>query len=222
MKQLLIFFLFFSFSLHAQQFSNVDSKVRKYPKYNSPEKLAAKINIDFNDETEKVRAIYIWLTSNIRYNLSEYYNPTNKRVSFQYSSEEERLFKVQEIKNKINLSHYPEESKWRVLFNYSTIIDFFNQPVYKTKFLASKTELLSPTTGKIKAENQNFVILKIKDLPDNKTILYTYGNNTTGNQPEITKKGNIKTLRIKKPRSNQFLNIFIDLQLALEFKVLVK
>lgn len=319
MKQFLFFCFFITLNLPAQNFSNIDSRVKKYPKYNSPEKLANKIAKDFKKDSEKVRAIYIWLTSNVRYDLNEYYNPSNKKVSFRYSSEKERLFKIQQIKNEItrttfktkksvcegyaqsfkslcnllgieanvisgyarssgseigrvpgfsdhawnvvklqnqwqiidatwgaghvsngtwkksysdyfynidknkaNLSHYPEEEKWRVLFNDSSIVDFFNQPVYKTKFLASKIELISPTTGMINAINDNFIILKLKDLPNNKTVLYTYGSNTMGKEPKMSTEKDIKTLRIKKPSSNQILNVFIDLQLALEFKVVVK
>ena len=99
MKQLLLF-LFLASSVTAQDFSLIDQKVRSYPRYTSPEQLASRISLDFVDGTSKVRAIFIWLTQNIRYNLEEYYQP-KRVIQFQYTTEEERLEKLQAIKDKI-------------------------------------------------------------------------------------------------------------------------
>ena len=101
MKQLLVLFLLFSFSISAQDYSFVDSKVKRYPKYRSAKKLATKIASDFNNDGDKIRAAFIWLTHNIKYDLKEYFNPTSKRVRFKYKDEADKQFKLQQIKDQV-------------------------------------------------------------------------------------------------------------------------
>ncbi|MBL4569467.1 MAG: transglutaminase [Flavobacteriaceae bacterium] len=101
MKQLWLFFFFFIISIHAQQFTAVDAIVRDYPKFNNVINLANQITTDFETDTEKVRAVFIWLTANIRYDLEEYYNPKTKRIRFSYTTEKERIEKLVGIKNQI-------------------------------------------------------------------------------------------------------------------------
>lgn len=100
MKRLFIFFFFVHTTIFAQDFSAVDHVVDAYPRYTKPESLANKIKSDFRTDLNKARAIFKWLANNIRYNLEELYNP---RISYRYSysSEEERLQKIQAIKDKI-------------------------------------------------------------------------------------------------------------------------
>lgn len=100
MKQLLFLLLFTSYACYGQQFTTVDKIVNSYPRYTNPEQLATKILQDFNDDASKARAAFKWLTNNIRYNVDEYYQP-KKVITFQYSNEEERLRKLQDIKDKI-------------------------------------------------------------------------------------------------------------------------
>ena len=101
MKQLFIFFFFIYYSVSAQNYVNVDAKVRSYSKYSSAKKLATKIASDFNSDADKVRATFIWLTHNIRYDLKEYYNPTTKQVRFKYKNETEKRQKLQQIKDQV-------------------------------------------------------------------------------------------------------------------------
>lgn len=100
MKQFLFLFLFATCVCSAQDFNKVDALVKAYPRYTSPEKLANKIAQDFNDDASKVRAAFKWLTNNIRYNLEESYQP-KRIIQFRYSTEEERLQKIQAVKDKI-------------------------------------------------------------------------------------------------------------------------
>lgn len=102
MKQLYFFFLLLSFaSVTAQNFTLVDSKVKTYPKKITAEKLAHKIAIDFNSDQDKVRAIFSWLSFNIRYDLNEFYNPKQKRIRFSYKNEADKQAKISAIKNNI-------------------------------------------------------------------------------------------------------------------------
>lgn len=84
-------------SLVAQNFELVDSKVSLYPKhYASAEDLAAQIERDFSSETDKVRAIYKWLTLNINYDIETYYKGQS-RVNFSYSDKEDLRRKLTAI-----------------------------------------------------------------------------------------------------------------------------
>lgn len=99
MKKLVILFLLISFPAFSQQFEKVDSLVLKYPPFSKVEDLANKIDIDFNTDLEKARAAFFWLTKNIRYNLREFYNPTQRSYRFSYASEEEKIQKLQKVRD---------------------------------------------------------------------------------------------------------------------------
>jgi len=101
MKQLFVLFLFIGFTIQAQDYSILDAKVKRYPKYTSAQRLANKITSDFNNDGDKIRAVFTWLTHNIRYDLKEYFNPTSKRISFTYSDEADKQLKLQQIKDQV-------------------------------------------------------------------------------------------------------------------------
>ena len=88
-------------SLSAQNFDVVDTKVRQYPiRYNSPEQLATRITKDFTDDIDRIRALYIWLTHNIQYDLQSYYNGQTS-VGFSYSSQDDLDRKLRAINEHI-------------------------------------------------------------------------------------------------------------------------
>ena len=99
MKQLVILFLFFSLSAFSQNFEKVDSIVSKYARFSIVEDLTNQIEKDFSSDANKSRAAFFWLTKNIRYNLREFYNPSKRNYSFRYSSEEEKIEKLQAFKD---------------------------------------------------------------------------------------------------------------------------
>ena len=100
-KPLLFFFLLSSFAALSQNFENVDAKVLEYPRFSRVEDLANQIEKDFTKDIDKSRAGFFWLTQNIRYNLRELYNPKKRSYRFRYSSEEEKVQKLQAIKDKL-------------------------------------------------------------------------------------------------------------------------
>ena len=101
MKQLLLFFLLISIASNSQDFKKVDSLVLEYPRFSKAEDLATKISKDFTSDEDKARAAFYWLAKNIRYNLKELYNPKQRSYNFSYSSEKERIQKIQALKDKI-------------------------------------------------------------------------------------------------------------------------
>jgi transglutaminase/protease-like cytokinesis protein 3 len=101
MKQLFVLFFFLGFTIQAQDYATVDAKVKRYPAYKTAQGLANKITSDFNNDGDKIRAVFTWLTHNIRYDLKEYFNPTSKSNSFTYSNEADKQLKLQQIKDQV-------------------------------------------------------------------------------------------------------------------------
>lgn len=100
MKQLL-FLLFISTSIFAQDFSFIKAKTDNYSGLLTAKKLASNINRDFSTNEDKVKAIFCWMTKNIRYDLEEFYNPNRKTsYGFRYRTQEELEQKLQAIKDK--------------------------------------------------------------------------------------------------------------------------
>ena len=75
--------------VNAQTFKKVDSIALSYAyDIKTPNALADRISNDFNTDVNKVRALYIYLTHSITYNLNEYnYGATD--YSFRYKSKKE-------------------------------------------------------------------------------------------------------------------------------------
>ena len=100
MKKILFFFLLIQFSTQSQDFTTVDIVVENYPRFSKVEELASRISKDFISDEYKVRATFVWLAKNIRYNLDEYYNAA-KTIRFSYLTEKEKVQKLQKIKDDI-------------------------------------------------------------------------------------------------------------------------
>jgi len=93
-----IFFINFTF---AQKISEVDKIVAKYPKnFDSTEKLADRIEKDFDSDAERARAIYSWIAFNIRYDYNAYLNPPRVQ-GFSYSTEAEKQRKIKQLNDNL-------------------------------------------------------------------------------------------------------------------------
>jgi len=103
-KIALIFFLLNIISIHfafSQKISEVDKIVAKYPKnFDSTEKLADKIEKDFDSDYDRARAIYSWIAFNIRYDYNAYLNPPRTQ-GFSYSSEAEKQRKIKQLNDNL-------------------------------------------------------------------------------------------------------------------------
>lgn len=97
---LLLHIVFINFTF-AQKISDVDKIVAKYPKsFNSTEKLAERIDKDFDSDAERARAIYSWIAFNVKYDYNAYLNPTRSQ-GFSYSSEAEKQRKLKQINDNL-------------------------------------------------------------------------------------------------------------------------
>ncbi|MDR7210941.1 transglutaminase domain-containing protein [Flavobacterium piscis] len=84
-----------------QKYNAVDNIILKYPKnFNSTEKLAERIQKDFDSDYNKARAIYSWIALNIQYDYALFLKPT-KVQGFTYSTEAEKQRKIQDLNDKL-------------------------------------------------------------------------------------------------------------------------
>jgi transglutaminase/protease-like cytokinesis protein 3 len=67
MKKIFFILLICSFPIQSQDLEKVDLIINSYQQIASVEELAEKINKDFKTDRDKVRAIFSWITLNIKY-----------------------------------------------------------------------------------------------------------------------------------------------------------
>ncbi len=96
------FFLWFILTnIHAQNFSNVDSRVSQYPnRYASADQLADQITKDFTNDIDRARAVYTWLATNVSYDLKTLYSGETQ-INFSYSDQEDLQRKLTAINTHI-------------------------------------------------------------------------------------------------------------------------
>lgn len=123
LKNLLLITVFLVADLmYAQDYSRVDNRVKAYPtSFASPEKLAETINKDFASETDKVRAIFTWIATNVKYDLAAYNTIRNGSggIAYSYSSEKEKQQK--ELEFRLDLAKRTLKTKKGVCQHYSAL-----------------------------------------------------------------------------------------------------
>ncbi len=93
-----VFFLFFLLSTagSSQEFEVVDGKVLRYPRFTSLEALGYRIMNDFQTDSERVRAAFIWVTHHIRYDNS-FDHIFQTRYQFSYQSEDDKQRQIDRL-----------------------------------------------------------------------------------------------------------------------------
>ncbi|HHH52329.1 MAG TPA: hypothetical protein ENK91_01605 [Bacteroidetes bacterium] len=99
-----VFTLFLLVSLtpfiKAGEFDNVDKYARSIHKTSDYKTLTKKLVASFKTDKEKARAIYVWITDNIRYDWNKFIKGNNKRQRIQGRSKKEIQLKKQKLKEK--------------------------------------------------------------------------------------------------------------------------
>lgn len=121
---------------------------------------------------------------------------------------------------KIFKTHYPEDTLWMLRFGRMRIEEFYNQPIYSQQFLNNNLNLVSPKKGIIEINNTDFIEIKIKNLK-NKKLIYNFSSGSLAQKADIETTKNVSTVSIKNPRKNCILYIYIDNEIALQYKVRV-
>ncbi len=315
---LLCFILATSFAVSAQDYSAIDTKVRSYKRFSSPEALVKKINSDFKTPEQKVRAAFIWISNNFWYDMEEYRNPKQRMISFRYSSEAERLQKLQEqidklvntafrskkgvceeyaqalkkvcdllgieaevikgyVRNspveldrmpnrtnhawnavklhekwmfidatwaagyaingdwkkefndyyfnipteRLSLSHFPSEKKWRKGLGVSSLLEYYEQPIYHNPFLTTDLEIISPKEGIITTNSSQSIKIKLSGHFINNVVRYSFYGQRYSFKPKMKKVGNTTTLTISNPGATTYLYLVINNVNAVSYKVVV-
>lgn len=100
MKYQILAFIFFLTSVcFSQNYFQVDSKVKNYPEFSSLTNLSIRIKNNFDNNSERVRAAFTWIVSNIRYDesLDTFFAPKPNLV---YLSERGRNHQIQKSAGK--------------------------------------------------------------------------------------------------------------------------
>lgn len=118
LKQSFLLLLFLSSNIiSSQKFDKVDTTVRAYSsKTITASDLAKKINNDFITDIEKVRALYIYLTHTVKYDINDYKYGA-KDYSFAYSSKKELEEKIR--KRDLEIIHNTLSNKRAICEGYS-------------------------------------------------------------------------------------------------------
>lgn len=101
-KTILLFSILFSFTvLKAQELNPIRVIVAQYPKtFNEAKELADLINNDFKTDTDKAKAIYSWITMNVKYDIKGHY-AKKKRKRVKYKDRVDRAQKLRKQRIKI-------------------------------------------------------------------------------------------------------------------------
>jgi len=93
-QSFLLYLYLISCIVTAQNYDTVDSVALQYPKnISDATTLAKRLDVDFSTDLDKVRALYIYLTNTVTYNLNEYQYGAES-YSFNYSSKQELEKKI--------------------------------------------------------------------------------------------------------------------------------
>ena len=123
---------------------------------------------------------------------------------------------------KVNLTHYPEDRKWLIRWNYGSLEDFYNQPIYSHEILQKNISVLSPKKGVIVLHRNKSIVLKIMGLSTIDQVAYNFHGQRYAKRPIISRKGNAAILTIENPQRNTELVLFLNKKLAMEYKVSVR
>lgn len=135
----LSFFFLATANFYAQTYSAVDDVVDNYPQENfTLSNLVFSIEKDFSSDEEKVRAVFRWITTKIKYDLDLANKMDFKSLkAFFYSTEAEKITK--EKKFKAELVQQTFASKKTVCHGYAILFE------YLCKALRIETEVITGT-----------------------------------------------------------------------------
>lgn len=119
-KLILLFLMLLSFTfINAQQLNEINVIVSGYPKsFTEAEDLANLINTDFDSDEKKARAIYSWITMNVKYDIKAYYSKKRtKRIK--YNSKAEKAMKLR--KQRVRIENKTLQENKAVAEGYTTL-----------------------------------------------------------------------------------------------------
>lgn len=123
---------------------------------------------------------------------------------------------------KIGLTHFPDDRRWQIVLDLGSLEDFYNQPIYSQGLLRRGITVLSPKKGNINVKKANNVVLTLQNLSPKDQLFYNYKGQRYSKRPKISFEGNKATVSIENPGTDTELYLFLNRNLALEYKVSVR
>lgn len=125
-------------------------------------------------------------------------------------------------KDKLRLTHFPSKLFWRKYLKQKPLKEFCNDPFFYESFLTSNIEIITPKLGEIKVKKREKLYLKIKGIDKESSILYTYSNDKSPRIPRVKNTKSTSNIYFKKPPESTNLNIYLNNELVMQYKVLVE
>jgi hypothetical protein len=125
-------------------------------------------------------------------------------------------------KEDLRLTHYPSNTFWSEYINHKSLTDFCDQPVFNEGMISSEIEIIEPKVGEIIVDKNKKINLKFKGLNFTTKIYYSYNNDFYIKEVNHHSKNSVSQISIDVPENDANLNIFFNLKLALQYKVVIK
>lgn len=186
MKQLLtiIFFLFSSYAITAQNFGQVDDVVSKYPKkFKSIKDFSSRIESDFESDINKVRAAYYWVSNHISYDFKSAKSNSNVYKSIEVKSEEQ--FENDVLKMEKKYAERTLRKKSAVCEGYAQLLKFTLLELgIETEVVSGYAKTHPKEIGKVR-NNSNHAWNAVKINNEWKLIDATWSTGNEEYKPEI-------------------------------------
>ena len=122
-------------------------------------------------------------------------------------------------KEKLRLTHFPSNKFWQDFLHQKPLEEFCYEPFYQNVFLKYKIKFLTPNIGEIKINKKNDIHLKVRKLKNVTNIKYIFSYENVVRNALIKNQDNVSDIYFKNPKKDTNLHIYIDNELALEYKI---
>ncbi|TDQ30071.1 transglutaminase domain-containing protein [Tenacibaculum caenipelagi] len=115
-------------------------------------------------------------------------------------------------------THYPESTLWQLKIGRMNKDDFYNQPIYKSNFLQSNLQLISPKKGVL--DGNTPIKIRIKNLQPNQTVFLGYSGYRYAVKPDsVSTENNITTIVTTPPENSKQAFLIIDKEVMIELLI---
>jgi transglutaminase/protease-like cytokinesis protein 3 len=115
-----LYLLSLSLFMFSQNTTKIDSIINNYPKsFKTIDEISNKLKSDFNDQMDYSYATYMWIISNINYEVNSQIN--SNQILFSYVTEKERILKEKKAIN--DLANYTISKNSGVCHNFASLFN---------------------------------------------------------------------------------------------------
>ncbi len=126
-------------------------------------------------------------------------------------------------KEMLSTTHYPSEKRWQKFLSQKKLKTFCNDPFIQNAYFKHRIAVLEPKEGTIILEKEKNIRLEINGLKNDQSVKYLYAYDKVVRIPKmISKKSSAKEIYFKKPNQNTTLHIYVENELALEYKIVMR